>query len=108
MGRILRWLLVAALACGAFAVYSYLGARITAGKVVGPNPPLSGRTVTFHFDGVPELPGRPRAWVVSYRGSALPGVSGVRIYVSPTGQLLAMRPSDLDTRLAAWEKNRLP
>jgi len=108
MDRLFKGLLVVALIGGGFGVYSYLGARITAGKLVGSNPPMGDRTIEFAFDGVPELAGQPRAWVVTYTSSRLPGVRTVRIYVSPTGTLLATRPADLDTRLDAWEKSRQP
>ncbi|HWP38010.1 MAG TPA: hypothetical protein VNL18_10705 [Gemmatimonadales bacterium] len=108
MARLFKWLLLAALLCAAFVIYSYLGARITAGKVLGPNPPVSDRTIEFAFDGVPDLQGRPRAWVITYRASRLPGVRRVQIYVSPMGELIATRPADLSTRLDAWEKSRLP
>lgn len=108
MGRYGKWLFLVVLAVGAFVVYSYAGARFTAGKLVGSEPPLSDRTITFAFDGVAELPGRPRAWVISYARSRLPGVRRVQIYVSPTGRLIDTRPRDLDTRLDAWEKSRLP
>ncbi|HXV85288.1 MAG TPA: hypothetical protein VD793_01245 [Gemmatimonadales bacterium] len=108
MGRFVKFLLIALLACAAFAAYSYAGARFAAGKLVGPNPPLTGRTMTFHARGVPELRGRPRAWVIAYSRSTLPGVGGARIYVSVTGTVLATQPADLDLRLDAWEKTRLP
>lgn len=108
MGRYGKWLLLLVAAACAFAVYSYAGARFTAGKLVGSDPPLSDRTITFAFDGVPELPGRPRAWVIDYRRSRLPSVRRVQIYVSPTGRLIDTRPRDLDVRLDAWERSRLP
>jgi len=108
MRRFIKWLFVAALMCGAVAAYSYLGARLRAGKLLGPNPPLTGRTIKFYFNGVPELRGRPRAWVITYTRSTLPGVRGAQIYISLTGTLLATRPGDLDVRLDAWEKTRLP
>lgn len=108
MGRFVKWLLLLVAAAAAFVVYSYLGARFTAGRVVGSNPPFSDRTIAFAFEGVPELPGRPRAWVIAYRRSRLPGVRQVQIYVSPAGRLIDTRPRDLDIRLDAWERSRLP
>ena len=108
MGRFVKWLLLLVAAAAAFILYSYLGARFTAGRVVGSNPPLSDRTIGFAFEGVPALPGRPRAWVIAYRRSRLPGVRRAQIYVSPTGRLIDMRPRDLDVRLDAWERSRLP
>lgn len=108
MGRFVRVLLILVAAAAAFTLYSYAGARFTAGRVVGSNPPFSDRTITFAFDGVPELPGRPRAWVIDYRRSRLPGVRRAQIFVSPTGRLIGTRPPDLDVRLDAWERSRLP
>jgi hypothetical protein len=108
VARLGKWLLLVVAAAAAFVLYSYLGARFTAGKLVGSNPPFSDRTIAFAFGGAPELPGRPRAWVISYARSRLPGVRRVQIYVSPTGRLIDTRPRDLDTRLDAWEKLRLP
>lgn len=108
MSRAFKWLLLLVAAAAGFALYSYLGARFTAGRVVGSNPPMSERTITFAFEGVAELPGQPRAWVIAYRRSRLPGVRQVRIYVSPAGRLIDTQPRDLDVRLDAWERSRLP
>ena len=108
MRRFFNWLLLAALIGGGFAAYSYLGARFTAGKLVGPDSPFADRAIKFHFDGVPELPGQPRAWAITYTGSTLPGVRSAQVYISPTGTLLATRPRDLDVRLEAWDKTRVP
>lgn len=93
---------------------SYAGARFTAGKVVGSTPPLSGRSIVFQgwrppsFAGVAELPGQPRAWVISYARTDLPGVRSATIYVSPTGKLIATRPRDLAARIEAWERAQEP
>ncbi|HET7040121.1 MAG TPA: hypothetical protein VFH97_09540, partial [Gemmatimonadales bacterium] len=84
------------------------GARATAGKIVGSTPPLSDRSVTLAWKGVPELRGNPRAWVVRYGRTQLPGVRSAVIYVSLTGKLITMRPVDLDQRLEAWEKAQQP
>lgn len=81
---------------------SYAGARFTAGKLVGPNPttlgPLDAR---FAFTGVPNLPGKPRAWVLAYPNATGLGRGGAEIYVSVTGDLLGTRPRDLGARLEA-------
>ncbi|MBI2535763.1 MAG: hypothetical protein HYW06_02065, partial [Gemmatimonadetes bacterium] len=60
MRRLFKFLLIAALLALGFAAYSYLGARFTAGRLLGPDPALTGRTVAFsaplqrNFVGVPK------------------------------------------------------
>lgn len=108
MKRFFKILVVLVLAASGFVMYSYAGARFTAGRVVGASPPFAERTMTFVFKGVPDLPGRPRAWVITYTRSRLPGVQRAQIFVSATGDLIAIRPRDLDARLDQWEKSRLP
>jgi len=108
MKRPFKALLILVLLAAGFAVYSYLGARFTAGQLLGTNPPLSGRTIQFSFQGVPGLPGTPRAWVFSYSRSRLPGVTRAQIFISYNGRVIATRPKDLQARLLAWEKTRLP
>jgi hypothetical protein len=104
MARLLKLLLLLALVCVVLGAASYAGARATAGKLVGRDPPMSERIITFAYQGVPELPGRPRAWVITYGRTRLPGVRSAIIYVSPVGRLLATMPRDLDARLDAYEK----
>lgn len=108
MKRLFQALLILALLAAGFAAYSYLGARVTAGRLLGTNPPLSGRTIHFNFQGVPDLPGTPRAWVFTYSRSRLPGVTRAQIFISYTGGIIATRPRDLPARLQAWVKTRLP
>jgi hypothetical protein len=108
MPRFLKFLFILVLLAGGFAAYSYLGARFTAGRLLGASPPLTGRTITFNFDGVRGVPGTPRAWVFSYNRSKLPGVPSAQIIISYNGRILATRPQDLPARLFAWEKTRLP
>jgi hypothetical protein len=106
-------LLLAAVGC-LLTAGSYAGARFTAGKVTGSKPPLSNRTIVFHgwrppkFEGVPDLPGKPRAWVIRYETTRLPGIRRAMIYVSPTGKLIATVPRDLETRIEAWERAQEP
>lgn len=106
--RLIKWLIVLAMVGAGLAAASYAGARFTAGRMLGPQPPLSGRTVQFEYKGVEELPGKPRAWVFTYTRSQLPGVRSARIYVTPTGKLITTRPRDLDRRLDAWAKAQEP
>jgi hypothetical protein len=108
MPRFFKFLLISVLLAVGFAAYSYLGARFSAGRLLGASSPLSGRSITFNFDGVRGVPGTPRAWVFSYSRSKLPGVPSAQIIISYNGRILATRPQDLPARLFAWEKTRLP
>lgn len=81
---------------------SYAGARFTAGRLVGPGPttlgPVSAR---FAFGGIPDLPSKPRAWIMAYPRASEFGRGGAEIYVSPAGELLGTKPRDLAKRLEA-------
>ncbi len=82
---------------------SYAGARFTGGKLVGPRPTatLGPLTTRFAFAGIPNLPTKPRAWVLAYPEATGFGRGGPEIYVSVTGDLLGTRPKDLGVRLEA-------
>lgn len=86
----------------ALAGASYAGARFTAGRLVGPNPPNLGRlTARFAYQGIPSLPAKPRGWVMAYPNASGFGRGGAEIYVSITGDLLGTRPRDLAAQLEA-------
>lgn len=108
MARFFKFLLTLALACVGFAAYSYLGARFTVGRMLGDGEPLTGRTIVFAYKGAPQLPGKQRVWIFTYTQSKVPGVDRAQIFVTFNGRVVATRPADLDDRLAAWEKTRLP
>lgn len=108
MRRVLKWLFTLLLIGCALAAMSYAGARATAGKLLGSDPPVSQRRIVFNYRGVDQLPGRPRAWVITYGSTRLPDVPRVAIYVSPTGKLIATRPADLSRRLEAYQRSLQP
>jgi hypothetical protein len=113
MGKIFKLLVLLVAVGGLLSIASYGGARATAGKIVGSKPPLSQRTIHFQgwrppFEGVADLPGNPKAWVIHYERTELPGVRRATIYVSATGKLIATRPRDLDVRIEAWEEAQEP
>jgi hypothetical protein len=86
----------------ALAGASYAGARFTAGKTVGPDPTTLGPLTTrFAFNGVPNLPSKPRAWILAYPQARGFGRGGAEIYVSVTGDLLGTKPRDLAHQLEA-------
>jgi hypothetical protein len=106
--KLIKWLFLLAFVGTLLSSASYAAARLRAGQIVGSNPPLSGRTVDFAFKGVEDLTGNPRAWVVTYRSSQLPGVRGAKVFISPTGKLIGTVPPDLGRRIEAWERSREP
>ncbi len=108
MRRAIKWLVLVAFAVALVGTGSYAGARFTAGNLLGPRPPVEGRTSTFAYEGVEFLKGNPRAWVFTYSRVQLPGVRRVQIVVSVTGRLLAVRPADLEARLAAYRRSLEP
>ena len=93
-------LVIVAALCGA----SYAGARLTAGKVTGPNTRALGSSAArFAFDGISGLRARPRGWVIAYPNATGFGRGGAEIYVSPTGRLLGTKPANLAERLRPAE-----
>jgi hypothetical protein len=70
--------------------------------MVGPQPnPLGPPTARFAFTGIPNLPSKPRAWILAYPEARGFGAGGAEIYVSLTGDLLGTKPRDLASRLEA-------
>ncbi|HET9464078.1 MAG TPA: hypothetical protein VFO71_00985 [Gemmatimonadales bacterium] len=86
----------------ALAGGSYAGARFTAGKMLGPRPTALGPLTTrFAFKGIPNLPSKPRAWILAYPEARSFGRGGAEIYVSVKGELLGTKPRDLAAQLEA-------
>ena len=108
MKRFIKLIFVLAAIGAALAGMSYAGAGIRAASFVGTKAPVGNREIKFYDKGVPGVAGMPKAWVVTYRSSQLPGAPIVQIVVSPTGKVLATRPPDLGRRVEEWEKRRLP
>ena len=108
MKRLIKLIFVLALVGASLAGMSYAGAGIKAGTFLGSKAPVGDREIKFHNDGVEDLPGRPKAWVVTYRSSQLPGTPFVQIFVSPTGRVIATRPPNLGRLVEAWERTSLP
>ena len=80
---------------------SYAGARLTAGKVVGPSHQLGPLTAEFAFEGIATLPDKPRGWIMAYPQASGFGRDGAEIYVSPAGTLLGTWPEDLAEQVEA-------
>ena len=108
MKRLIKLIFVLALVGAVLAGMSYAGAGIRAASFVGTHAPVGDRQIKFDYEGVRGLPGRPKAWVVTYRSSQLPGAPTVQVVVSPTGRVIGTRPPNLDRLVEEWEKRRLP
>ncbi len=104
----IKRLLILSFVVGILTAGSFAGARLKAGKIVGNQRPLGGRTTAFAFKGVQELAGNPRVWVFTYSTSRLPGIRQATIYVTPTGRVVATRPSNLGDLVEAWERSLEP
>jgi hypothetical protein len=86
----------------ALAGASYAGARLIAGRVIGPEPNAFGSATThFAFSGITALKGKPRGWIVAYPQARGLSPTGAEVYVSPTGRLLGTRPGNLAQRVEA-------
>ena len=102
----MRALFLLLVVIAALAGASYAGARFTAGRLTGPNPPgLGSATTRFDFKGISALPAKPRGWVIAYPSASEFGRGGAEIYVSPTGRLLGTRPANLAQRLEASRRD---
>jgi hypothetical protein len=108
MERFFKFVLVACGLALGFAAYSYLGARMTVGQILGTESPLSERTIQFNYHGVPELRGHPRAWVFTYRRTQLPGTPVAQFFISYNAEIIATRPPDLIQQIQRWQKARMP
>jgi hypothetical protein len=108
MQRLISWLIWTAALAGVLAAASYAAAQYRARQLLGPNSPIRSPTTTLAWGGVPDLPGKPRAWVLTYSQSRLPDVRRVRIVVSPTGRIISVTPPDLKDRLDAYQQSLEP
>lgn len=108
MKRLVKWLLVLAIAAALLGSASYAGARFRVGQLVGSERPLGGRHFAFAWKGVEELPNRPRAWIFTFRTNQLRLRPVVKIYVSLTGDIIETTPRDLAARIEAYERSREP
>jgi len=104
----IKRLFVVAFVVGILYAGSYAGARFQAGKFLGTESPMGGRTAKFEFKGAQDLPGTPRVWVFTYATSRIPGVRQATIYVSLSGNVVATKPENLEDILEAWEKSLEP
>jgi hypothetical protein len=103
MARLFWIVVMLGFAAAVAAGISWIGAYTAVGKLLGAPPPEMGKqTTTFLWEGMPHVPGHPRAWRFAFRPTKIPGAERVEIYVSPSGKVLATEPADLESRLQAF------
>lgn len=108
MQRLISWLIRLAGVAILLGAASFAVAQLKARQLVGPRAPVRGAETSFAWGGVRDVPGKPRAWVITYTQNRLPGVPRARIIVSLTGRVLAVTPPDLSDRLEAHRRSLEP
>lgn len=108
MGRLLKWLIILAGVGGLLLAASYMGARATVGKLLGSHPPEMGQRTVRLPARASNLRGEPIVWQFVYGPTAIPGAQRVRVWVSLTGDIVAIQPADLRARLDRYYDTRLP
>ena len=63
MQRLVSWILWTALIGGLLAGASFVAAQYRARELLGSRSPVRGAETTFAWKGVPDLPGKPRAFM---------------------------------------------
>lgn len=103
MGKLIKYLIVAAFFSVLLLGASFAGAYFRVGELLGAPPPEMGPQKTrFAYDGVKTLRGKPIGWVFEWTQTKIPGAPGVQIVVSPTAKVLATQPADLAERVHAF------
>ncbi len=107
MGKLIKWLVVAAFAGGLLGAGSYAGARMSVGKFLGsPAPPMGTQSVQMVLTGVAEIPEHPRAWEFRYSKVEAIANKPAKIFVSLDGKVIGSVPKDLQRRIETWRKAR--
>jgi hypothetical protein len=105
IARIIWYLFLLAVAAALLAGASWMAAYYTVGDLLGAPPPEMGdQSTTFAWQGLSKVRGHPRAWRFAFGPTRIPGAPTVRIYVSPTGHLLATEPENLPDLLRDFRK----
>ena len=108
MKRLFKWFaLLTFLGLIATAI-SYAGMRFKVGQLIGDaNHEFVQPTRSFGKDSIPGI-GVRFAWTVKWGAVRIPGTRTARVWVSPTGKLLATDPANLDARIEAYQRSREP
>lgn len=102
MARLFWLTLMAAFGAALLAGASWAGAYTAVGMLLGSPPPEMGnQSISFLWQGMPQLPGHPRVWRFAFGPTRIPGAPTVRIYVTPFGHVVETEPADLEERVKA-------
>ena len=109
MAKLMKLFLTLLLLSGLAAAGSYGVAYLAQGKLVGAQPlDLGAQQTRFATEGIPTLPGAPKAWVFTYGPTKVPGMKVAEIYVSPLGAVIGTKPKDFSARLQAYRAAQSP
>lgn len=109
MGKLIKLLVVVAFIGCLLYAGSYAGARAAEGKLLGsPFPEMGVRTARLAYEGIADLPGRPKGWEFHYSRVAVNGGRPGKVFVSFDGKILGTVPRDLESRVEAWRKSKEP
>jgi len=106
MGKLIKFLFLAALVAALAGGGSYAAAYFAQGKITGVDDPIGRREVKLEWKGIDSLPGKPRAWTFTYSNGKVPGVRTATIWVTPTGKVIDTRPRDLHDRIDRWRDSQ--
>ena len=96
MARLFWLLVMAAGVLGLLAGASWALAYSSVDTLLGSPPPEMGtQTTSFLWEGLPHVKQHPRVWRFAFSPTRIPGAPSVRIYVSPTGEVLQTEPGNL-------------
>ena len=108
MKRFLKWIAILVFLGLIATTISFAGMRFKIGQLIGDaNHEFVQRSVSFGKDSIPGI-GERMAWQVSWAAVRLPGTRRARVWVSPTGTIIAMDPANLDDRIEAYQRSRDP
>ncbi len=106
MGKLVKFIFLVALVAALAGGGSYAAAYFAQGKITGVDDPIGHREVALLWKGVDSLPGKPRAWVFTYTNGKVPGIKVATIWVSPTGNVIATKPRDLQDKIERWRDSQ--
>lgn len=103
MWRLIKFVVILALLVGAAGAISFAGAFMKMKDYLGPNlPPLGPRTSTF-IPRAENLDDKP-VWQFQYSNTQMQGLQAFTVFVSPTGNIVATIPPNLNTRLERYRR----
>lgn len=108
MKRFFKWFAIAAFFAMIATAISYAGMRLKVGQLIGDaNHEFVQRHITFAKDSIPGV-GERWAWMVTWGAVRIPATRSAKVWVSPSGGILATEPANLEDRIEAYLRSRDP